>query len=158
MAIIISEYVEGSSLNKALELYNNGLVPVDLSSFTVEVYYNGNETAGATIELAGTLQGGATYVIADDGADAAILAVADLTTTANLWNGDDAIVLKDGPDVVDSFGTIGTDPGSEWGGTNGGAGNNTLVRSNLQDAGDTNTGDAFSTDTSFTGTGNRRLV
>ncbi len=141
MAVIISEYVEGSSSNKAIELLNTGAAPVDLSTFTLELYSNGNSSANATLTLSGTLAAGDTFVVSHGSADAAIQAVTDLNSSsiAN-FNGDDALVLKDNGVVIDSFGQVGTDPGSEW--TGGGA-NDTLRRKDGIVAGDTNITDAF---------------
>jgi predicted extracellular nuclease len=96
--LFISEYVEGSSLNKAIEIYNGTGAAVNLASInaTLQVFFNGNTSAGTTIQLSGTLADGDVFVVADDGASSAILAVADQTTTASLFNGDDAIVLTVG--------------------------------------------------------------
>ena len=58
---------------------------------------------------------GDTFVFAHGTADAAILAAADLTTAAGLWNGDDAIVLEKAGTVVDSIGQLGIDPGTAVG-------------------------------------------
>ena len=38
---IISEYVEGSSNNKAIELYNGTLGPIDLANYKLCLYANG---------------------------------------------------------------------------------------------------------------------
>jgi hypothetical protein len=97
--LFFSEYVEGSSLNKAVEIYNGTGAPVDLSSYELAIYFNGSATAGTRIPLSGTLAAGDVYVIADDGADAAILAAADLTPGANFLNGDDAVALEAGGQV-----------------------------------------------------------
>ena len=70
--------------------------------------------ASATIELTGLLADDDVYVVADDGADAAILAVADQLSTSNFFNGDDVIALLKDRVVVDVFGQIGVDPGSAW--------------------------------------------
>ena len=40
--LFFSEYVEGSSNNKAVEIYNPTDVPIDLSSYSIERYSNGN--------------------------------------------------------------------------------------------------------------------
>lgn len=39
--LIISEYVEGSGNNKALELYNGTGKTLDLAAYTIELYMNG---------------------------------------------------------------------------------------------------------------------
>ncbi len=138
--LILSEYVEGSSLNKAVEIYNGTGTAVDLTDYTLEVYFNGSSSAGTTVNLAGTVADGDVFVVADDGADPAILAATDQTTTSNLFNGDDAIVLRKSGGVVDSFGQVGVDPGSEW---PGGGQDDTLRRNATVCAGDTNETDPF---------------
>jgi hypothetical protein len=55
--IFISEYVEGLSNNKALEIYNPTSQPVDLSEYIVARYSNGSNTAAVwnAIQLSGTV-------------------------------------------------------------------------------------------------------
>jgi len=138
--LYISEIIEGSSLNKAVELFNPTGALIDLSGYALRVFFNGNAAAGTTVALDGVIEPGETFVIADDGADPAILDVADQLTTSSLFNGDDAIVLFKGDAVVDAFGQIGTDPGSEW---PGGGQNDTLRRKEAIQTGDTDATDAF---------------
>jgi len=96
--LFISEYVEGSSYNKALEIYNGTGAAVNLaaSGYAVEIYFNGSDSPGRTIPLAGTLADGDTFVLAHTSADDAILAVAEQTSGNVLFNGDDAVVLRKG--------------------------------------------------------------
>ena len=56
--LFISEYVEGSSNNKAIEIFNGTGQAVDLAGYTLEFYFNGAPTPGATISLAGALPDG----------------------------------------------------------------------------------------------------
>jgi len=141
--LLISEYVEGSSLNKAVEIFNGTDGEVDLTAYAIEVYFNGASSPGTTIALTGTVQPGDVYIVADDGADAAVLAETDQTTTASLWNGDDAIVLTGSAGTVDAFGQVGFDPGTEWG-TGAVSGQDaTLRRMPEVCAGDTDPSDVF---------------
>jgi len=139
-SLFISEYIEGSSNNKAIELYNPTGVPIDLSSYTLEFYFNGSNSAGTTINLTGTITSGDVFIIADNDADPAILAEADLTSSNNFFNGDDAVVLRNNGNVVDAFGQIGVDPGSSW---PGGGSDVTLRRQSSITTGDTNANDPF---------------
>jgi predicted extracellular nuclease len=146
--LLISEMVEGSSLNKAVEIYNGTGAAVDLGlgGYRLEVYFNGSSSAGTTVSLSGVLAAGDVWVVADDGAGPAVLAVTDQTTTSSLFNGDDAIVLRKGGGggpVLDSIGQVGFDPGSEWGSGDTSTGNNTLVRKATSCTGDTDLGDPF---------------
>jgi uncharacterized protein len=139
--LLISEYVEGSSLNKAIEIYNGTGAPVDLSTYTLELYSNGSATPSQDIELLGTLADGDVLVLAHASADPAILTVADVINSSVInFNGDDAVVLRNNGAVVDAFGQIGVDPGSEW---PGGGQDDTLRRTENVCAGDTNPTDAF---------------
>lgn len=146
--LLISEYIEGSSLNKAVEIYNGTGAAVDLglAGYQVEIYFNGATSAGATIGLVGVVAPGDVWVVADDGADAAILAVADQTPTNSFFNGDDAVVLRKGGSggaVIDSIGQVGFDPGSEWGSGLTSTADNTLVRKAADCTGDTDPSDVF---------------
>lgn len=117
--LFISEYIEGSSNNKAIEIYNGTGSSVDLSGYTVYLYANGalQSAPTATLELTGTLANGDVYVIATSTSNATILALADITSAVANFNGDDAIGLwkESTSSFVDIFGQIGTDPGNSWG-------------------------------------------
>jgi len=141
--LFFSEYIEGSSNNKALEIYNGTGATVDLAAglYSIEIYFNGSTSAGTTINLTGTVADGGVYVVADDGADAAI--VADQTSTSNFFNGDDAVVLRKNGAIVDSIGQVGFDPGSYWGSGDTTTQNHTLVRKSTVCAGDSDDSDAF---------------
>lgn len=141
--ILISEYVEGSSNNKAIELVNTGEQSVLLDGFKVEIYFNGSTEVGRTLELNGTLESGEYYVIAKDIASSEILDVADLTGALD-FNGDDTVLVRDSfNNIVDSIGQLGVDPGSEWFENGVGTQNETLRRKLEATAGDTNPDDAF---------------
>ncbi len=141
--LYFSEYIEGSSNNKALEIANTMGATVDLSSYEVQIYFNGNTTPELTIPLAGTIANNTVFVLANSSASPEILNVANQTNGASWFNGDDAIVLLNSGTVVDSIGQIGVDPGVEWGIDNESTQNNTLRRIEPVLQGDNNTNDAF---------------
>jgi uncharacterized protein len=143
--LFVSEYVEGSSNNKALEFFNGTGSAIDLTAgaYNVQIYFNGATTAGATISLTGTVATGDVFVLASASASATILAAADQTTTVSLYNGDDAIVLRKGTTVLDSIGQIGVDPGTEWGANLTSTADNTLRRNPTVVTGDTDPSDPF---------------
>ncbi len=140
--LFISEYIEGSSNNKALEIYNGTASAIDLTagSYSVQMFFNGSTSAALTINLTGSVAAGDVYVLANSSASATILAQADLTNGSGWFNGDDAITLRKGTTVIDSFGQIGVDPGSQWA---GGGQDDTMLRKSSVCAGDTNANDAF---------------
>jgi predicted extracellular nuclease len=145
--LFFSEYVEGSSNNKALEIYNPNDNAVDLGGYGVTVYFNGaTATVGTrlTLLLSGeSIAGKGVYILASSSADPAILAVADQTTGSGLWNGDDAITLVHNGTVIDVIGQIGNDPGSQWGSGDASTQDNTLRRKATVLTGDPNGSDAF---------------
>jgi predicted extracellular nuclease len=145
--LFISEYVEGSGNNKALEFFNGTGSPIDLTAgqYVVQVYFNGGTTP-TTIPLTGTVAAGDVFVFAAGAAATAILAQADQTYGGALFNGDDAIVLRRGGAtgaVLDSIGQVGVDPGTEWGTGLASSADNTLRRAGRVTSGDTTTDDAF---------------
>lgn len=141
--LFFSEYIEGSSYNKAIEIFNGTANDMDLSQYSVELYSNGSSTAGATLNLSGTLARGDVYIIANSQASAAILALADATSGVANFNGDDALVLKQNGAVIDSFGQVGIDPGNAWGTGDNTTIDHTLVRKSSITAGDPDSLNAF---------------
>lgn len=112
--LFISEYIEGSSNNKAIEIYNGTGSSVDLSAYSVETYTNGGVSAAYNLTLSGTLANNDVYVIYNSGANATIVAAGDVASTVTYYNGDDAVVLKKNGTIIDIFGRIGEDPGTAW--------------------------------------------
>jgi hypothetical protein len=143
---IISEYIEGSSYNKAIELYNGRGIPVDLSMYKLVLYSNGAATPTASLAFSGTLAAGDTYVVAHGSAAAAILALADITSSSVInYNGDDAVSLERVADSskVDVLGQIGFDPGTYWGTSADNTLDHTLVRKPTVLKGDADGSNAF---------------
>jgi len=106
--LIISEYVEGSSLNKAIELYNGTGSSIDLSAYSLELYSNGNTEPQSTLELEGSIEHEDTYVLYNGQAAQAIQDVGDQEASGIVnFNGDDALALKKDNEIIDSFGQFG---------------------------------------------------
>ena len=127
--LFFSEYLEGSSFNKAIEIYNPTPFAVDLSAYKVESYNNGvDSSASNTLALTGVLESGDVFVIANGQATGGILALADTTSSVANFNGDDALVLLHDNVRVDIIGIVGQDPGTNWSVVGGATSNNTLVR------------------------------
>ncbi|MFD2608379.1 ExeM/NucH family extracellular endonuclease [Deinococcus taklimakanensis] len=132
--LIFSEYVEGSSNNKAIEIYNAGSSAADLSAYSVELYSNGNTSGTSKQALSGTLAPGATLVLVNGSAVADLKAKGTVSAVTN-FNGDDVLLLKKSETVIDSFGQLGT--AVKWGE------NVTLRRKAGVVAGDINPSDTF---------------
>ncbi|OZS78326.1 hypothetical protein CF394_06085 [Tetzosporium hominis] len=141
--LLFSEYIEGNSNNKALEIFNGTGKDVDMTGYKVELYSNGTTSPGNTLDLVGTLADGETFVIYNSGATDAFKPVNGVSSTVTYYNGDDALVLKNGDTVIDSIGQVGVDPGTEWKANGVSTANMTLVRKASVLTGDTNPTDAF---------------
>ncbi len=142
--LFISEYIEGSSFNKVIEIYNGTGTPVDLAQYTLELYTNGASSPSQTVSLSGTLADGDVFIIAHTSADPAILAIADATSGSVInFNGDDAVALRKGGTLIDVIGQIGVDPGSYWGTSPVTTQDHTLVRKSTVCSGDVDGSDAF---------------
>jgi hypothetical protein len=114
--IFISEYVEGWSNNKALEIYNPTNQVIDLSQYFVARYSNGSSSAtnANAVQLSGTIAAHDVFVAVLDKRDPngtgqeapiwdSLLVRADgfyapvyNTSNSFYWNGNDAILLAKG--------------------------------------------------------------
>ncbi len=107
--IFISQYIEGSSFNKAIEIANTGDNAVTLNGYELAKSVNGNNVWGSKLSLDGiTLEAQSVWVVANKSANQAILDVADLVDPSSVtsFNGDDPIaLLKDG-EVHDLLGIM----------------------------------------------------
>ncbi|WP_214768921.1 chitobiase/beta-hexosaminidase C-terminal domain-containing protein [Exiguobacterium sp. s133] len=105
--VILSEYIEGSSNNKAIEIYNGSGQIINLADYTLVQYTNGGPSE-SKITLSGTIDPGKTFVIANSSANADIKAKAQQTTGSLNFNGNDPVALKKGDVVLDIIGPIGS--------------------------------------------------
>ena len=131
--LFISEYLEGWSNNKAIEIFNPTESAVDLADYRLERYSNGATTAqdNQKVDLSGTLEANSVVVVVldkqnPDGVDFEAPVWDELAEAADLWvcpvyednntmyfNGNDAMVLRkiSTNSAIDIFGKIGEDPG-----------------------------------------------
>jgi predicted extracellular nuclease len=151
--LFFSEYIEGSSNNKALEIYNGTGAAVDLAAggYNVQFYFNGAATTTTTINLTGSVAAGDVFVLANPSSSALILAQADQTSTVSWYNGNDAVVLRKGTTFLDVIGQIGFNPGTEWGTGLTSTADNTLARNANICAGDPDGSNAFDPSIEWTG-------
>ena len=128
--LFFSEYIEGTSFNKAIEIVNPTTLPIDLSTYQLNLYSNGSATPTSSFALSGLLAPNDVYVVANSQADPQILAQADATSGTVNFNGDDAFELYNGLGVyqVDVIGEIGVLPTGSWPVDTGSTANHTLVR------------------------------
>ena len=146
--LFFSEYAEGSSSNRYLEIYNPTLDTIDLTNYAL-ARVSGNPGNGIGIyEYWADFDSGAVilpndvYIVAHSSADTLILAEANMLYTS-LSNGDDGFALVYGNNpgtptspfngnyqILDWLGDWMGDPGQGWevAGVNNGTRDHTLVR------------------------------
>lgn len=116
--VFISEYIEGSSSNKALEIFNNSGKLIDLADFSLAIFSNGSESVSFEYQLSeiqDSLADQGNLVIANTSADSILQVLADTTQfSITNFNGDDALALLYKGNIIDVIGDIGNDPGSGW--------------------------------------------
>ncbi len=113
--LLISEYGEGSSNNKYIELFNGTGAPINLGGYSLRKQANGAGPFGNTLSLSGSLADGDTFVIVNSSAAAELLALADLTSSSQAltFNGNDAVALYRDENPLDVVGVV--DNSADWG-------------------------------------------
>ena len=123
--LYFSEYLEGSSNNKALEIANNTGSSISLSTYVVKKQTNGAGSWSTGISLTGTLVNGAKFVLVNSSIASTCYSKtsANISTTATelTFNGNDAVGLFKNGTLIDIIGTFN-------GGTADFAANETLRR------------------------------
>lgn len=136
--LFISEYIEGSSNNKGIEIFNPTGASVDLSNYFVKLSRNGSgwgmydadtEESGFVYQLDGALANGDVLVIATDQATFQSDIQLSYPSVCH-FNGDDAVGLFNNNSLIDAVGNPSDDPGSGWAvaGIDNGTGEHTLIR------------------------------
>ncbi len=108
--LFLSEYVEGSGNDCALEIYNPTTDSIDLSNYYIFKSMDGGVTTGF-FRLSGTIRSGDVFVVVGALSSAPLLQLADTVTPFLDFNGNDALALYHGSVLTDVFGLIGHDPG-----------------------------------------------
>lgn len=147
IVLFFSEYAEGSSNNKYLEIYNPSSSSVSLDNYAMALVVNAPAQVGVYdswhyFDIGSNVPANGVFIVAHPYSDPTILASANMTTT-HLSNGDDGIALVYGTQpstnsnptvggyiVVDRIGDWNGDPGSAWpvAGVSNGTKDHTLVR------------------------------
>jgi len=108
--LLFSEYIEGSSNNKALEIANNTGSSVSLSAYTIKKQTNGAGSWSTGLALSGTLTTGSKFVIVNSSISSACFSTgaANISTTATelTFNGNDAVGLFKNGVLIDIIGTF----------------------------------------------------
>ncbi|HEY6040196.1 MAG TPA: hypothetical protein VIV58_38195, partial [Kofleriaceae bacterium] len=147
-APFFSEYIEGSSNNKAVEIYNPGSVSFSLSGCVIRQWTNAATAPTTVFSFAATDSIAATGVITFCQATlVGPLPCTKTTPSTSLWNGNDTVELFCGTSIVDSIGKESENPAT-WG-TDPTTTDHTLLRHCDVFAGDPIATDAFDPATQF---------
>ena len=130
--LFISEYVEGTGNNNAIEIYNPTNASIDLTGYSINRYGNGATSGPDIWPLSGNLAPGQAITIGNGQLDSVwvstywslpvdpvFYAACDLHgsgiyPTPFYFNGDDAMTLEKSGNIIDIFGKVGEDPGNAW--------------------------------------------
>eukprot|EP00854_Cymbomonas_tetramitiformis_P006341 gene6341-7600_t len=119
-------YMEGSSWNKAVQLYNPGCEPLSLENYTLAKSQNGGSPTFLSFDD-DTVLAGREYTICHSELD---LGVCNVSTSFLSFTGDDALGLYLANSLIDAIGVLEEDPGQAWsvGGIADATKDHTLVR------------------------------
>jgi len=135
-----SEYVEGSSSNKALEI--TARTHSVLDGCKVSAYFNGKADATVVASLNGVLEAGQVLTLCTSSLKEKL--ADSCTQVGNLtFNGDDAVALSCAGQLLDVIGQIGVDPGTAWGNESTSTADHTLRRHCTVQLGDSVSTDVF---------------
>jgi len=130
--LFISEYIEGPGNNNGIEIYNPTSNPIDLSQYTINRYGNASQTATESWPLSGNINTGEVITIGNGQVDSVWVSTywslpvdpvfyancdlhgSGIYPTPFYFNGDDAMTLEKGANIIDIFGKVGEDPGNAW--------------------------------------------
>ncbi|EXS21908.1 MULTISPECIES: ExeM/NucH family extracellular endonuclease [Acinetobacter] len=112
--LMFSQYVDGSSNRKGLEIYNPDGATVNLADYEIQQFNNGGTAKTATFRLQGSLTSKQKFLVGRSELQAELGSKVNQVAALS-FNGDDAVVLVYKGTPVDRFGRIGERPEAGWG-------------------------------------------
>ncbi len=112
--LFISEYVEGSSFNKYIEIYNPTNEDVDLSNYKLAMHNysgsaeGGNDSGLKEVALTGTLKAKGVIVYKNSKAEKYTGTAEAISDDVINFNGNDPVILYKGDNIIDYFGVDNT--------------------------------------------------
>ncbi len=108
--LLFSEYLEGSSNNKALEIANKTGANINLSLYSIKKQTNGAGAWSSGLSLSGTLNSGSKFTVVNNSIASTCYpkSSANISTTATelTFNGNDAVGLFKNGVLIDIIGTF----------------------------------------------------
>ncbi|MDO7536876.1 ExeM/NucH family extracellular endonuclease [Acinetobacter pittii] len=112
--LMFSQYVDGSSNRKGLEIYNPDGTTVNLADYEIQQFNNGGTAKTAVFRLQGSLISKQKFLVGRSELQAELGSKVNQVAALS-FNGDDAVVLVYKGTPVDHFGRIGERPEAGWG-------------------------------------------
>lgn len=112
--IMFSQYIDGNSNRKGLEIYNPDGQSVNLDDYEIHQFTNGTTEAKSKYELKGMLASKSRHLLGHSELQKVDSVVVHQVANLN-FNGDDALVLYYKNTPIDRFGMIGQQPEQGWG-------------------------------------------
>ncbi len=112
--LMFSQYVDGSSNRKGLEIYNPDGTTVNLADYEIQQFNNGGTAKTAVFRLQGSLTSKQKFLVGRSELQAELGSKVNQVAALS-FNGDDAVVLVYKGTPVDRFGRIGERPETGWG-------------------------------------------
>ncbi|MCH7310944.1 ExeM/NucH family extracellular endonuclease [Acinetobacter sp. ANC 4805] len=121
--LMFSQYIDGNSNKKGLEIYNPDATSVNLADYEIQQFNNGTTLKPLVFPLEGNLKSKGRFLV---GHAALQIELGDKVNQVAgfTFNGDDAILLVYKGKVIDRFGRLGEQP------TSGGWGTTTISKAN----------------------------
>lgn len=144
--LFFSEYLEGASNDKCLEIFNPTMNPISLDgAYVIGIYFNGSTSAATIINLSGTVPAAGVFIICHSSFGVEpLFGITDQLASNLSFNGNDAVgLLDDNGNILDVIGQIGFNPGSQWGTDPTSTQNNVIVRKSSVGDGDEDGSDPF---------------
>lgn len=127
--VFISEYVEGTAKNRAIELTNTAIGCRNLNNYTIKIYQNASAGNFTVAPLSGILLPNESFSCCHDQASTAIKGKSKMICNCIDFDGNDAVGLYKNDTLIDMIGQIGNTPGlNGWQVGTGFTKDNTLVR------------------------------
>lgn len=106
--LFISEYSEGTSYNKYIEIFNGTGNDVNLTNYSLRLFNNGNTPFQYEFNLSGILEDGDVLVVYNSSANATIKENGDVSDIVISFNGNDPIALYKNDVLIDVVGDLNT--------------------------------------------------
>lgn len=105
--LLITEIIEGSGSNRAVEIYNKSNKTISLDGYSLGFYVGGSEEVSFSINLEGEVAPNSAYVAVHTDADEELTSIANLVSNKVMFSGAEQISLLRNNKIIDIVGELG---------------------------------------------------